>query len=145
MKLKGQVKHYLFYLLDVKLSNRFNRILRTIDQQGDIIDKLDTNTYCKKLFTNHYPIDFGDLDKSFSLGNAHASMALCSLNHDYVVHQALVFVMKPLDDIIFPIHKNLTFNKREEWYCCSFLLGVLFFAVFIYLCKFSNKKWTGRG
>ena len=24
-------------------------------------------------------------------------------------------------------------------------LGVLFFAVFIYLCKFSNKKWTGRG
>ena len=26
-----------------------------------------------------------------------------------------------------------------------FYLGVLFFAVFIYLCKFSNKKWTGRG
>ena len=61
MKLKGQVKHNLFYLLDVILSNRFNRILHTIDQQGDIIDKLETNTYCKKLFTNHFLIDFGDL------------------------------------------------------------------------------------
>ena len=134
MKLKGQVKHYLFYLLDVKLSNRFNRILRTIDQQGDIIDKLDTNTYCKKLFTNHYPIDFGDLDKSFSLGNAHASMALCSLNHDFVVHQALVFVMKPLDDIIFPIHKKLDFQQtggigivvdpfyfRCPFFCCFYI------------------------
>ncbi len=38
-------------------------------------------------------LDFGDLDKSFSLGNAHASMALRSLNHDFIVHEALVLVL----------------------------------------------------
>jgi hypothetical protein len=36
---------------------------------------------------------FGDFDKSFSLGNAHASMALRSLNHDFIVHEAVVFVL----------------------------------------------------
>ena len=36
---------------------------------------------------------FGDLDKSFSLGIAHASMALRSLNHDFIVHEALVLVL----------------------------------------------------
>jgi hypothetical protein len=33
------------------------------------------------------------LDKSFSLGNAHASMALRSLNHDFIVHEALVLIL----------------------------------------------------
>ena len=37
---------------------------------------------------------FGDLDKSFSLGIAHASMALRSLNHDFIVHEALVLVLR---------------------------------------------------
>ena len=36
---------------------------------------------------------FGDLDKTFTLGNAHASMALRSLNHDFIVHEALVLVL----------------------------------------------------
>jgi len=31
-------------------------------------------------------LNFGDLDKSFSLGNAHAGLALRSLNHDFIVH-----------------------------------------------------------
>ena len=38
-------------------------------------------------------LDFGDLDKSFSLDNAHASMALRSLNHDFIVQEALVLVL----------------------------------------------------
>ena len=41
----------------------------------------------------HFLLDFGDLDKSFSLGNAHASMALRSLNHDFIVHEALALVL----------------------------------------------------
>jgi len=41
-------------------------------------------------------LDFGDLNKSFSLGNAHASMALHSLNHDFIVHEALVLVLRLL-------------------------------------------------
>lgn len=32
----------------------------------------------------YFLLDFGDLDKSFSFGNAHASMALRSLNHDFI-------------------------------------------------------------
>ncbi len=32
-------------------------------------------------------------DKSFSLGNAHASMALRSILHDFIVHGALVLVL----------------------------------------------------
>ena len=32
------------------------------------------------------------MDKSFSLGNAHASMALASLNHDFIVNEAMVLV-----------------------------------------------------
>jgi len=36
----------------------------------------------------------GDLDKSFSLGNAHACMALHSLNHDFIVHEALVLILR---------------------------------------------------
>ena len=32
----------------------------------------------------YFLLDFGDLDKSFSFGNAHASMTLCSLNHDFI-------------------------------------------------------------
>ena len=31
----------------------------------------------------------GDLEQSFSHGNAHASMAVCSLNHDLITHEAL--------------------------------------------------------
>ena len=42
----------------------------------------------------HFLLDFGDLDKSFSLGNAHASMALRSLNLDFIVHEALVLVLR---------------------------------------------------
>ena len=38
----------------------------------------------------YFLLDFGDLDKSFSLDYAHASMALRSLNHDFIVHEALV-------------------------------------------------------
>ena len=41
----------------------------------------------------YFLIDFGDLDKSFLLGNAHASMALHSLNHDFIIHEALVLVL----------------------------------------------------
>ena len=33
-------------------------------------------------------LNFGDLDKSFSLGNAHASLVLRSLNHDLIVHES---------------------------------------------------------
>jgi hypothetical protein len=33
------------------------------------------------------------LDKSFSLGNAHASLALRSLNHVFIVHEALVLAL----------------------------------------------------
>ena len=44
--------------------------------------------------TSHFLLDFGDLDESFSLGNGHASMALRSLNHDYIVHAALVLVLR---------------------------------------------------
>ena len=48
-----------------------------------------------KIFAKHYfLLDFGDLNKSFSLGNAHASMALHSLNHDFIVHEALVLVLR---------------------------------------------------
>ncbi|MBR3453246.1 MAG: hypothetical protein IKH25_10335 [Muribaculaceae bacterium] len=32
------------------------------------------------------------MDKSFSLGNAHASMALASLNHDFIVNEAMALV-----------------------------------------------------
>ena len=32
----------------------------------------------------HFILLFGDLDKTFSLGNTHASMALLSLNHDLI-------------------------------------------------------------
>ncbi len=42
----------------------------------------------------YFLLFFGDLDKSFSLGNAHASMALRSLNHDFIVHEALVLVLR---------------------------------------------------
>ncbi len=41
----------------------------------------------------HFLLLFGDFDKSFSLDNAHASMALRSLNHDFIVHEALVRVL----------------------------------------------------
>ena len=41
----------------------------------------------------YFLFDFGDLDKSFSLDNAHASMALRSLNHDFIVQEALVLVL----------------------------------------------------
>ena len=41
----------------------------------------------------HFLLDFGDLDKSFSLGNAHASLALRSLNHVFIVHEALVLAL----------------------------------------------------
>ncbi len=40
---------------------------------------------------------FGDLDKSFSLGYAHASMAMRSFNHDFIVHDALELVRLLLD------------------------------------------------
>lgn len=33
-------------------------------------------------------LKFGDLDKSSSLGNAHADLALRSLNHDFIVHES---------------------------------------------------------
>ena len=39
----------------------------------------------------HFLLLFGDFDKSFSLDNAHASMALRSRNHGFIVHEALVF------------------------------------------------------
>ena len=42
------------------------------------------------LNTSFSLIFFGDLDKSFSLDNAHASLALRSLNHVFIVHEALV-------------------------------------------------------
>ena len=54
------------------------------------LNEVCNNTNC---FT-HILLDFGDLDKSFSLGNAHASMALRSLNHDFIVHEALVLVLR---------------------------------------------------
>ncbi len=38
----------------------------------------------------YFLLDFGDLNKSFSLGNAHASMALHSLNHDFIVHEEII-------------------------------------------------------
>ena len=41
----------------------------------------------------YFLLDFGDLDKSFSLGNAHASLALRSLNNDFIVHKALVLAL----------------------------------------------------
>ena len=44
-------------------------------------------------FFIHFLLDFGDLDKSFSLGNAHASLALRSLNHVFIVHEALVLAL----------------------------------------------------
>ena len=46
----------------------------------------------------YFLLDFGDLNKSFSLGNAHASMALHSLNHDFIVHEALVLVLRLVDE-----------------------------------------------
>ena len=42
----------------------------------------------------HFLLDFGDLDKSFSFDKAHASMALRSLNHDFIIHEALVLVLR---------------------------------------------------
>ena len=42
----------------------------------------------------YFLLDFGDLDKSFLLGNAHASMTLLSLDHDFIVHEALVLVLR---------------------------------------------------
>ncbi len=33
-------------------------------------------------------LNFGDLDKSFSLGIAHARLALRSLNHDLIVYES---------------------------------------------------------
>ena len=45
------------------------------------------------MLNTHFLFDFGDLDKSFSLDNAHASMALRSLNHDFIIHEALVLVL----------------------------------------------------
>ena len=41
----------------------------------------------------HFLLDFGDFDKSFSLDNAHASMALRSLNHDFIIHEALALAL----------------------------------------------------
>ena len=66
----------------------------TTDAQGHLIiigkgsDLFRLNT--------HFLLFFGDLDKSFSLDNAHASMALRSLNHDFIVHEALVLVLRLL-------------------------------------------------
>jgi hypothetical protein len=39
----------------------------------------------------------GNLDKSFSLGNAHASVALRSLNLDFIVHETLELIPHQLD------------------------------------------------
>lgn len=44
---------------------------------------------------------------------------------------------------IFDVCKNISTSGRNI-IVVPFYLGVLFFAVFIYLCKFSNKKWTSR-
>jgi hypothetical protein len=44
------------------------------------------------LRNTHFLLLFGDFDKSFSLDNAHASMALRSLNHDSIVHEAVALV-----------------------------------------------------
>jgi hypothetical protein len=52
------------------------------------------------LLNIHFFLLFGDLDKSFSLGYAHASMALRSLNHDFIVHEALVLVLRLLDALV---------------------------------------------
>ncbi len=41
----------------------------------------------------YFLLDFGDLDKSLSLGNVHASTALRSLNHDFIAHEALALVL----------------------------------------------------
>ena len=44
-------------------------------------------------FRHYFLFFFGDLDKSFSLGNAHASMAMRSFNHDFIIHEALALVL----------------------------------------------------
>ncbi len=46
--------------------------------------------YCLTFYFLHF---FGGLDKSFSLDNAHASMALHLFNHDFIVQEALVLVL----------------------------------------------------
>ena len=67
--------------------NRSNSIYGNKDS-----DYLSLNT--------HFLLDFGDFDKSFSLGYAHASMALRSLNHDFIIHEALVVVLRLLDALV---------------------------------------------
>ena len=52
-----------------------------------------TGKDCEISLNTHFLLDFGDFDKSFSLGNAHASLALRSLNHVFIVHEALVLAL----------------------------------------------------
>ena len=52
------------------------------------------------MLNTHFLLFFGDFDKSFSLDNAHASMALRSLNHDFIVHEALVLVLHMFNAVI---------------------------------------------
>ena len=44
---------------------------------------------CEISLNTHFLLDFGDFDKSFSLGNAHASLAL----RFFIVHETLVFAL----------------------------------------------------
>ena len=63
----------------------------------------------------------------------------CLRSADSNLNHIILFKLINLN-LIFSIYKNLTFNKREEMVLfVPFYLGVLFFAVFIYLCKFSIK------
>ena len=67
------------------LKNASIMSLRRKNVSSTKVAKISLNT--------HFLLDFGDLDKSFSLGNAHASLALRSLNHDFIIHEALVLVL----------------------------------------------------
>ena len=75
---------------------------------------------CEISLNTHFLLDFGDFDKSFSLGNAHASLALRSLNHVFIVHEALVLV--PTFIILEKLFNRLDLEKTGT----TLILGKVF-------------------
>jgi hypothetical protein len=82
-----------------------------------------TGKDCEISLNTHFLLDFGDFDKSFSLDNAHASLALRSLNHVFIVHEALVLALTFI--ILEKLLNRLCLEKTLLYQLLSILLSFL--------------------
>ena len=92
----------------------------------------------------HFLLDFGDLDKSFSLDNAHASMALRSLNHDFIVHEALILALSFIISEKFFNRVNLEKTEYVIIKTVYFVINTKSYSSLVSLCSCRKRLLSVR-